>query len=477
MNGQVPIREDAARLRPESAGSLYCPEGAPRAASTWQPFPRAHGPHSRAPTPEAAGYWRSAWLGAASLLCIIAVRITELWPALAVVRPVVVAALVLGIVYLFTTSNQALRSAAGERQVRLMASYGVWAFLTAPFALYKTLALRESYSIFPVGLVLMLAILLCAPTRKNLDRILVGFVAAVTFLGLALLTRGTSYVSARLTTGAFYDPNDLAALLAMALPMAGGLAIRADGRHRIFGGVASAALVIVLVQTASRGGLLALAVGTIVLLAALSLSRTLVVLVIVALSGGILWEKGPPVFRERAATLLSLEQDYNVTEQTGRFQIWRRGIDYVLERPVTGVGMNNFRIAEGAYLARNSMPGRWSTAHNAYVQAFAELGLVGGCLLLTMLRLGVRQASSLWRPQSWRHRNGASLHRPELLGALLAFCTSAMFLSHAYSYLLFAILALIAFAARVARIEAGTPFVSTRSPHEPGNQHQRASPP
>src|SRR5207245_2469273 len=37
-------------------------------------------------------------------------------------------------------------------------------------------------------------------------------------------------------------------------------------------------------------------------------------------------------------TIVSPEQDYNLTSETGRLQLWRRGIGYMFKHPVLGVG-------------------------------------------------------------------------------------------------------------------------------------------
>ena len=148
--------------------------------------------------------------------------------------------------------------------------------------------------------------------------------------------------------------------------------------------------------------------------------------------------------------MLELQSDYNVQDNTGRLAVWKRGMSYAADHPLLGVGAGNFEIAEGASLSGER--GKWSAPHNAYIQAFADLGIVGGVLFLSLIGVTASSARRLWRPRL--SRGTASRHRPELLAALLAFCVAALFLSLAYSGMLVALIGLTGLAAGAARREA-----------------------
>jgi hypothetical protein len=123
---------------------------------------------------------------------------------------------------------------------------------------------------------------------------------------------------------------------------------------------------------------------------------------------------------------------------------------------VLGVGAGNFYIADGAGKQEQGLTGKWSTAHNAYLQAYVELGIPGGTVYIVMLLAGAAFALPLWGPQ--RRRRGRSppvtLYRPEYLASMAAYSAGAYFLSHAYFTPLFVLLGMIALSVEVVKMEA-----------------------
>jgi O-antigen ligase len=226
--------------------------------------------------------------------------------------------------------------------------------------------------------------------------------------------------------------------------------LRSRGRRRVLGFLAAGFLLLVAIKTGSRGGNIALLCGAAVFVFGFPLGRSVPLLFALVASLAIGWFLAPASFRDRMGTVSSLDEDYNYTAYSGRQQIWQRGRQYILEHPVAGVGAGNFPIAEGDFAAALGQHAKWSTAHNAYIQAFAELGLIGGGLFIAILLVTASRGLELWR----RSRAPAGWHMPEYLASLSAFALSAVFLSHAYFYTLYALCALTALAYR-ARLAHG----------------------
>ena len=148
-----------------------------------------------------------------------------------------------------------------------------------------------------------------------------------------------------------------------------------------------------------------------------------------------------------------------------------RGRPYFKDHPIIGVGAGNFEEAEGQYSQELGRSGKWSAAHNPYLQAFVELGTTGGALFIAIILLTARIALRSYRPRRQsprlrrRTRAPPPLERPELLAGLAAFATGAYFLSHAYFTPLYALLGLVSLSGRVVEAEAvGAPA----GPSSPG---------
>jgi O-antigen ligase len=295
------------------------------------------------------------------------------------------------------------------------------------------------------------AVVLCAPTRGNLEIILWGTVGATAFyllVNLAVGGGGADYW--RLSSAGAYDPNDLAALFAVVLPLAVGLFLRYQGFPKAVALGISVVLVVGLLQTGSRGGILAMLAGVLVFVLGHRGFRFFSVFFGVFLGGIIAWQSASADFRERMMTLTALSEDYNVESEMGRLQIWKRGMSYFAERPIFGIGAGNFTEREGAWLLSQSRSGKWSAAHNAYVQAAAELGIVGISLYLALIISIAKRAERMWRVKISRRKPArVTLIRPEMLASVSAAATAAVFLSMAYSWLIFSVTAIVALADRV----------------------------
>jgi O-antigen ligase len=129
-------------------------------------------------------------------------------------------------------------------------------------------------------------------------------------------------------------------------------------------------------------------------------------------------------------------------------KIWQRGIGYMLAYPVFGVGANNFNAAEGMLspFAQRQQLGRgvkWNAAHNSYVQVGAELGIPGLLMFIGMFAsafAALRRSSR--RVGIARSDNAGPELTQAISASLVGFVVGAVFLSLAYSEILFTLLAL-----------------------------------
>jgi hypothetical protein len=103
---------------------------------------------------------------------------------------------------------------------------------------------------------------------------------------------------------------------------------------------------------------------------------------------------------------------------SGRDEFWRVALDAFDEKPVLGHGAGTYRFS-WHLLRHNSVANL--DAHSLYLQAFAELGVVGGLLCLAMVLVLLWTGFAAWRAARGPRRDLYAV----LLGTALAFAVCA----------------------------------------------------
>jgi hypothetical protein len=231
------------------------------------------------------------------------------------------------------------------------------------------------------------------------------------------------FVSRMRGTGIFQDPNDLA----MVIVACGALCFyflgdRRQGGLRFAWLVPAAILLVALLETKSRGGMLA-AVSAAVTLSLFSLGPKL------ATMAAILGAVTLPVLAGRGGDI-DLEDGGTAHE---RLLMWREGF-HALKSPDLLFGVGQGMYAEVADLV----------AHNSFVHAYVELGVVGGTLFfgcfyfaaVQLYRIG-RLPDDVWSEELLRAR-------PYLAALLAGWCGSMFSLSRCYIVPTFLVLGVMA---------------------------------
>lgn len=310
------------------------------------------------------------------------------------------------------------------------------------------------------SVILMLLIAASIRGLADVRRLAWVQIAGLTLCALAILNNAEVGSEGRLSTEhTYYDPNDLATLIVCTLPLVLYLWRRPT---RLLGRLALAAVTVFLMatlgETGSRGGFLGFVVVAGYLLLRFSgisrAKRVGAVAVLVVMLVGLASDR----YFERIETILHPSADYNWSgkSETGRMEIWKRGVEYMLSHPALGVGAANFERAEGTLSPearerqRYGRSFRWSTAHNSFIQIGAELGVMGLVLLVALFADGFRV---LGRVRRWR-AGEATVLAQVLTACLLGFVVTAIFLSQAYSAYLYALLGMALGLSRVVSAAA-----------------------
>lgn len=253
--------------------------------------------------------------------------------------------------------------------------------------------------------------------------------------------------------GLLGDPNDLALVLVIYVPLFAMLALDARGMRRLLGITMLGVLVMGLLATVSRGGALGLlaALGCTLYDRGRLSTRLLVAPAMAALIVGMLVLAG---VNDRSSGALSPGQLDD--SALGRLDMWQSGVRMVAHNPVFGVGFGQFPENYQTY-ARNPVHWEPRDAHNSFVKAAAETGLVGFIPFMALVLLTIRTAYRSRRADFPDDDPMERAVRLSLFPSMVGFCVAAFFLSQCWSWFMFILFAQGAVAAEL------WPTVNTRS--------------
>jgi O-antigen ligase len=286
-------------------------------------------------------------------------------------------------------------------------------------------------------------------TRQHVRWIVVAFVlGAVMSAVIGLAQSG----GARLA-GGIGDPDGEAALLAAAIMLDLGLiaTLPRGSAPRSLAILGAVIMAIGLVDTGSRGGLVALAAA---LCAAMVFGGRLRGRAVqVTLAAAVLVPLYLFVLAPSAAV-----QHLNESTSSGRTDLWKVGLKMLQANPVLGVGAGNFQVAEYKYVDQVGPITRADiivdaprVTHDTYLELADELGVPG---FLAFLAIAIGSLSCALRAARLWERAGnpayGLLARGLALG-LIAQLTADIFITNEYEHLLWVLLALPPAVLAVAR--------------------------
>ncbi|MEQ9335922.1 MAG: O-antigen ligase family protein [Miltoncostaeaceae bacterium] len=190
--------------------------------------------------------------------------------------------------------------------------------------------------------------------------------------------------------GPVAEPNFWAQMLVFVLPIALWATWRRAGAARALGVVAVASIALALVQTSSRGGLLAAGVALVVLcLLGGPRARRLAVLVPIVLAAGLMLSGGADRFVAITQVLDPAAAEDEAVR--GRASENLAAVEMLGDHLFTGVGAGNYPSAYVGYAAEVGLDARNAEreAHNSYLEAAAESGILGGMSFLALMIVGV----------------------------------------------------------------------------------------
>ncbi len=320
-----------------------------------------------------------------------------------------------------------------------MVSLLVLAALLFPFSVWPSNSFKVFKDVLMINFALFIFCQAAIEERDGLKAMMQISVLSSVILLLGMYYHPVIVENDRVSTTYTYDANDIAMMFSCFLPLVFYFYTATKSIKRYFFLLLVILLVLGVLKTGSRGGLLSLMAGIVQILFFSRLVKRsiykwmLVLLVCIAMLSPLAAN-----VRERWQTVLSGE-DYNVANTEaptgGRIAIWRSGLGIFAENFITGVGIGNASTAMGNKFGKFG----WLTIHNAYIQVAVELGIIGLLIYLSMLKtvwtncsIVLKMPGSIDEGESEDRRNLANA----LQISLVSYIVAAFFLSQAFSFVI-----------------------------------------
>ena len=233
-----------------------------------------------------------------------------------------------------------------------------------------------------------------APSERRVRGLLTAYVlgAYVAAIDTLLIYRRTAGALRRFAAGGA-DPNDLAMVLSLALPMAWylGMTYRQPLLRWICRGYLPLA-VLAIGLSGSRGGMVAATVALLIVplsMTQLSPGRLVSAILMVVVAGALAVTYVPETLLQRLSTIGTELEGGRVG---GRGKLWIAGLEAFRYRPLGGYGTGHFKSAITPILGEASQ-----VAHNSYISVLVEQGIVGFLLYMGMLVSVFRSVMKLRR--------------------------------------------------------------------------------
>lgn len=349
-------------------------------------------------------------------LCFASLRVQEVITALAIPKLPMIMSLVL-VTGLVLTVPGAGWSALWQATpaLRWQALLVFLAVVTVPLGIWVGNSLDQLYPGYFISVTVFVAGIVILRDRTGMVtilRVLLTTLAVLTCL-VVLRAGGQQGGQVRIGLGSSLDANDYAWILATFVPVALWFGVRRKATSIFWFGIA-ALLTLGVAHTQSRGGFLALIAVALVLitLGATGWRRVVMFVGIGVLGAGLL-----AYINATGASRLTDFSGY--TGGTGRTELWKQGIRWMVQRP-WGYGMGNY-ATQNVWSTRD-----YHSGHSAYVNVGVELGVLGAVAFLAIWYGAVRGVlSARQKALSVVGRPGAD-EEATLLGYVLAMMAGNM---------------------------------------------------
>jgi len=249
----------------------------------------------------------------------------------------------------------------------------------------------------------------------------------------------------------FANPNEMAQAMLMGIPFWLAMSKRSSS---LMGKLAAGAVLVIMVyiiaKAGSRGALISFAVLYLAMLyhasaigkAGLLLAGSLSLCAALAFLPSALKDRYKTLFSEDKPEIEDVGEDRllvsAVSSTVSREHLLRQSLILTARRPIFGVGVGQFLVAENALaISQGQKRGSWLGTHNTYMQVASETGLPGVFLFVSILFLSLKISHSLYMTtRDHAELKDVSTQAEALFFSLICLATTDMFIHVPYTMLL-----------------------------------------
>ncbi len=351
-----------------------------------------------------------------------------------------------------------------SKQGQWITLFSFWIFVGLPFSSWKGGSVHEFTSIWLKTYVAFFLvgglIFTLAQFRKMILVLAIGACCQIYLAFHASLEGLDNRIS--VAYGTLGNANDLASALLMGLPIIVYI-MTSKAYSIVFRGlllIPAVLLVVVVMKTGSRGGLIAAFVLGIVTFFSSSAVNKMKLFVVALVAVGLFAVAVPKEVRGRYMTILKSTRDANTTDNAAsamessnaRSELLRHSLILTKRHPIFGVGLAQFAPQSADLFIAEGQSALWFTSHDIYGLISSEVGLPGLIFYLVLIFVCFRDLYRLSKistqtPELQSIANMAYC----LMLSLVTFVICGIFSTAAYTFQLPLIAALTAALIRIAK--------------------------
>ena len=255
------------------------------------------------------------------------------------------------------------------------------------------------------------------------------------------------------------DPNDLSLVLLFPLAFSIALIIYRSSRfNTLLGLISSATIMLAIIFTQSRGGL----IGVMAVLGVLGLrlikSRSVVISLCVIAGLGLGVAMGLKARQSGGEAEIS---ESGIDDSAmGRIYAWKAALNMAAQRPLTGVGIANFR--DSYFFFTDHWENRDKAVHSTWFQVIGETGIPGTIVFFMLVIATFKSAiANLGRLAAAGAPPILTATALSLVSGLAGFCAAGTFLTQVFNWPLYVLIGLTAAVSRASTIRVAQHGVDT----------------